>query len=401
MNRVNDRIVFKSDGLNRAQGLLTELERSLEDVADSMAAIDTSAEWWTRCRPQFSDGRMDARSAVSRLSRDLRRAGQRNGETARAVGQAVILFETVEKKLCGEDDPESTFLSRFFEEFSGNFGWDEALSGTNYIAKIRSLIKGFTGAVSWSDLVHAGIDVKDFLSTAVKEWGNYMKTGRMVGKGKAAWWYVRNAVGLKPLGRTSTAQNPISRLKGNLTNKTSPFNIKNAFNDMIGNFSGKNGKGTAVAAWAGVIMDGVSNYNENRAEQAASGGTMSEGRVWAETITETAVGTVISYTATAVVGAAVATVIGPVAGIPALVIAAGTGVVVAGVQSGVKAATGKTVTEWVSDTIIDGAVALDTAQKNARKAISDGLSRGAKELGGMARRASQTVSGWWKNLSYA
>ena len=399
---MNDRIVFKSDGLNRAQGLLTELERNLEDAADRMAAIDTSAQWWTRCRLRTANGQMDARSVMSRLSQELRQSGQRSGETARAVGQAVTLFENAERKNCGgAGAEESTFWSRFVEEFRGKFGLDEALSGSNYVKKIISLARGFGSINSWSDLIRTGIDAKKFISSAVKEWGRYMKVGRMVGKGKATWWYVRNALGLKPLGRTSTAKNPIARLKGNLFNKTSPFNIKTSLNDMVGDFAGKNGAGTAVAAWAGVLMDGISNYKDNRAEQAASGGTMSDSRVWAETITETAVGTVISYTATAAVGAVVATAVGSVAGIPAILIAGGTSLVVAGVQSGVKAATGKTVTEWVSDSILDGAEALSAAQKNARKTLSEGLARGAKGLGDMARQASQSVCGWWKNLSYA
>ena len=59
------------------------------------------------------------------------------------------------------------------------------------------------------------------------------------------------------------------------------------------------------AFWGGVLIDGVANWYSNKEEQALSNGTMSDERVAAETITETAIGTVMGYGSEIIIGAAV------------------------------------------------------------------------------------------------
>ena len=147
---------------------------------------------------------------------------------------------------------------------------------------------------------------------------------------------------------------------------------------MIDNFKGANGAGKAVAAWGAGAVNGVMNWFGNKEEQANSNGTMSDGRVWAETITETAVDTALTYGAGIVVGAAVTTVLGTAAA-PGVLVVAVSGLAVAGVNAGVKALTGKTTTEWVSDTILDTGEAIGNAAKNAVK----------------------SVGSWFKKLSFA
>lgn len=72
----------------------------------------------------------------------------------------------------------------------------------------------------------------------------------------------------------------------------------------------------------------------------------------AETITETAIGTVMGYGSEIIIGAAVTAALGPVAA-PGVIVVATSGAIVAGLNTGVKALTGKTATEWASDMILD------------------------------------------------
>lgn len=181
-------------------------------------------------------------------------------------------------------------------------------------------------------------------------------------------WWLKNVLGLKPLGRASTAKNYFTRFANNLKNKTSPFNAQSK--NVIDNFKGANGVGKAVASWGAVAADGVLNWFSNKNEQACSNGTMSDGRVIAETITETAIDTALTYGTSIVVGAAVTAALGTVAA-PGIVVVAASGAIVAGFNAGVKAFTGKTTTEWVSDTILDTGEAIGNAVGNAAKNVSE------------------------------
>lgn len=124
-------------------------------------------------------------------------------------------------------------------------------------------------------------------------------------------------------------------------------------------------------------MTGVSNLFSNFDEQKKSNGKMSNARVAAETISETAIDTVVTYGGAAVVGAAITAATGVVAA--PVVVAAATGVAVAGINAGVEALTGKSATEWVSDAILDTGI-------NVGKAIG---------------KASKVTANWFKNLSFA
>lgn len=127
------------------------------------------------------------------------------------------------------------------------------------------------------------------------------------------------------------------------------------------------------------------NYKSNREEQAASNGTMSDGRVWAETITETIVDTTISYGAGIVVGAAVTTL--STVTLPGVAVVAAGGLIMAAANAGVKALTNKSTTEWVSDTILD-----------AGTKISEGIGKGVK---GIVKNVNNSVGGWFGKLAYA
>jgi len=261
-------------------------------------------------------------------------------------------------------------LQIFTDEFWSNWSWKEILSGAGYIGTIYNLISDIKNGKTWRDFAKSGVNAYQFLSGAAKTYNNYKKIGNAVGTKTAMAWWAKNITGLRPLGRASTAKNPFTRFANNLTNKTSPFNAQ--FKNIVDNFKGANGVGKAVASWGAVATNGVLNWFSNKDEQARSNGTMSDGRVIAETITETAVDTALTYGAGIVVGAAVTTALGTVAA-PGVVVVAASGAVVAGINAGVKALTGKTTTEWISDTILDTGEAIGSAVSNAAKSVSKSI----------------------------
>lgn len=267
----------------------------------------------------------------------------------------------------------------FLNEFSQNYGWKEILKGAGYFGTVYDLVQDINKGKTWTDFARTGVKAGQFVLSAARTFNKYKKIGRAVGTKKAVAWWGKKITGLKPLGRVSIAKNPLTRFKNNLTNKTSPFSaqIKNVVKD----FKGANGVGRAVASWANVAVTGVTNWFANKEEQAASNGKMSDARVIAETITETVVDTALVYGAGIVAGAAVSALL-PVAA-PGIVVVAASGALVAGINAGIKALTGKPVTEWVSDGILD-----------TGKAIGKGVSN-------MAKKASKAVGKWFKKLSFA
>ena len=253
-------------------------------------------------------------------------------------------------------------LQIFTDEFWSNYGWKEILSGAGYIGTIYSLINDIKNGKTWRDFAKHGVNAYQFLSEAAKTYNNYKKIGNAVGTKTAMAWWTKNVTGLKPLGRASTAKNPFTRFANNLTNKTSPFNVQ--FKNVVDNFKGVNGVGKAVASWGAVAVNGVLNWFNNKDEQANSNGTMSDGRV----IAETAVDTALTYGTGIVVGAAVTAALGTVAA-PGVVVVAASGAVVAGLNAGVKALTGKTTTEWISDAVLDTGEAIGNVAKNVSESI--------------------------------
>lgn len=258
----------------------------------------------------------------------------------------------------------------FSDEFWWNYGWGQVLAGAGYIGTIYNLICDLKNGKTWRDFAKAGVDTYQFLTGAAKTFHNYKKIGNAVGAKTAMAWWAKKITGFKPLGRASSAKNPFTRFANNLTNKTSPFNAQ--FKNIINNFKGANGVGKAVASWGAVAVNGALNWFSNKEEQASSNGTMSDGRVVAETITETAVDTVLTYGTGIVVGAAVTAALGTVAA-PGIVVVATSGAIVAGLNAGVKALTGKTTTEWISDGILDTGKAIGNTFSNAAKNVSESI----------------------------
>lgn len=274
---------------------------------------------------------------------------------------------------------DTRWTSSFLDELKQNYGVDDLLAGSGYIGEIYGFVNDIKSAESLYDYVDTGANIYSFLTNANKTWKNYKLIGNAVGVKTSTTWWLKNVTGIKPLGRSSTASTWFKRFGNNLTNKTSPFAAQ--LKDIGKNFTGANGVGKAVSSWASVAVTGVVNFLGNKQEQAEANGTMSDGRVAAETITETAIDTAITLGAGAVVGAAVAAC--TTVALPGVVVTAATGLVIAGVNAGVKALTGKTGTEWASDFI------LDTGEKVVNK------------IGNAAKSVNNAVSGWFKKINFA
>lgn len=264
------------------------------------------------------------------------------------------------KDQSSDEQKNNQFLLKFVKCF-GNAG------------KLVGIVDSALDATTWNQWAKVGISGWQTVSKIVKDFKNYKKIGRAVGTKNAVGYFLKKQVGFRNVGHASTASKPSSRFYNNLHNTTSTFNLKDAFSPL----TGKKGVGTTVAAWAGVALTGVTNAFSNVDEQKKSNGTMSNERVVAETISETAIDTIVTYGGAAVVGAAITAATGVVAA--PVVVAAGTGLAVAGINAGVEALTGKTATEWVSDTVLDTAVN-----------IGKGISTGAK-----------TVGNWFNKISFA
>lgn len=367
LNDISSRVASVNQKLRWNTNISATVRRSLASYSNTISTLDDKAS-------RLAGALTNAAVQYTRAEDSASSCAGGNTFPADALPGAMDVIDWCRKPHPGTKLPG--VADAFWDELRSNYGWKEALSGSGYIGKIYNLINDIRKGKTWRDWTKSGIDVYQFLSGAAKTYNNYKKIGNAVGTKTAMAWWAKRITGLKPLGRASTAKNPFTRFANNLTNKTSPFHAQ--FQNVIDNFKGANGAGKAVAAWGAVAVNGVMNWFGNKEEQANSNGTMSDGRVWAETITETAVDTALTYGAGIVVGAAVTTVLGTAAA-PGVLVVAVSGLAVAGVNAGVKALTGKTTTEWVSDTILDTGEAIGNAAKNAVK----------------------SVGSWFKKLSFA
>ena len=369
------RIYVEFSGLNQIGSRCKSVASSVDSIQSDFQRTVRQLDWDIRFESNINSTATQLSRKLESYSRTLE-SYQRFIEDAR--GEYVKLneykkttdyFEKIDVVIPHLVGPGGQ-LKIFTDEFLSNYGWKEILSGAGYIGTIYNLINDIRDGKSWRDLAKTGVDTYRFLSGAAKTYNNYKKIGNAVGTKTAMAWCAKNITGLKPLGRASTAKNPFTRFANNLTNKTSPFNAQ--FKNIVNNFKGANGVGKAVASWGTVAVNGVLNWFSNKDEQANSNGTMSDGRVIAETITETVVDTALTYGTGIVVGAAVTAALGTVAA-PGIVVVAASGAVVAGLNAGVKALTGKTTTEWISDTILDTGEAIGSAVSNAAKNVSESI----------------------------
>ena len=384
---MEDRIVVDFNALDRiAKKLNTagkELDAAMSVLSSCRMTNDGGANLRvnTSCRVTttgVSAGGTIVSQAISSYRSALGGLGAYTRSLSNAVAATSASFSATESGLGrglqvgntgASDQTGSAEEYSFWKSFIDRFGPIDIIKSFGNAGKLIGLSYSATKAASWSDWTGIVLKAGTTVSNVVNDYKNYKKIGRAIGTKNAVSYFLRKQVGLRKVGRASTASSPISRFRNNLHNKTSPYNIRDAFSSL----TGKKGARAATAAWAGVALSGITNAFSNIKEQKESGGTMSTGRVIAETVTETAIDTVVTYGASAVVGAAITAVTGVVAA--PVVVAVATGIALAGINAGVEALTGKSATEFVSDLALDTVVNVGKGIKNCAKAVGSWFSK--------------------------
>lgn len=366
-----DRIIVDFQALDRISGQLHAAGRELDQAMSQLARLRVTRDAGadvniSGCGISLRTTGMTVTAetvsaAVSSYKNAIGNISWYTDRLGTAVQSAYDLFETTENSLSGkkldvgETAPSSGQLDYDWKDFIKSFG---------NVGKVFGIFDKIFSATTWNEWASVGLNTWQTISKIAKDYNNYTKIGRAIGSNNAMAYFGKKQFGFRTVGHASTASSPTARFYNNLHNTTSPYNLSDAFAPL----TGKKGIGTTVAAWAGVALTGISNAFSNIEEQKASNGTMSNGRVVAETISETAIDTVVTYAGTAIVGAAITAATGVVAA--PVVVAVATGVTIAGINTGVKALTGKSATEWVSDAILDTAVAVGDAVSNGAKAVA-------------------------------
>ena len=285
-----------------------------------------------------------------------------------------------------------------FSDF--NFDLDDIIGSFGLFGQFYKWLKGLSDNSEWYEWISSGKGAWTLISKLASDISSYAKVGSIYGTGQTVSYFLRNFFGLNSTGYASQASSFSARFYNNLHNTTSPYSF--SLSDAFSSFTGAKGTGAAVASWIGVVLTGISNAYSNLEEQNESGGTMSTGRVVAETISETAIDTVTTYVAAAglkaVIGAGVATVVGSVAAPVVVTIAAGAAL--AGLNAGVEYFTGQTMTEWISDAILDTAEDVGSALSSVRESVSNVASTVAESVGDAVSSIGDTVSGWFSSLSF-
>lgn len=237
--------------------------------------------------------------------------------------------------------------------------------------------------------------------------------GTIGAKSAAADW-IKDALGYQVPSGISNSKNFLENLKENLKNVDSPFNWENMLNDYKWN-GGIDPTKSVIANPATATVDeikeaakvanqleqahktfafsvgeavfsGATHLVDNIEEMKNSDGEMSATRVGAETVLETMVDFGLNKASYMLIGAGVTSAL-VVAGAP---IAAGflvgtlaSGLVVTALDTGVKALSGQSIAEWVSDGIIDGS-------KTIAKAIGDNV-----------KSTTESFANWFGKLAQA
>ena len=350
----------------------------------------------------------DFQTTVSRLDWDIKFESDINSTAAEisekleAYAAALKEYSQFIEDVCEEyarldeyEDPSVTIETIAGKSESSESGTSlsdtsvlqEILYSFGLFGKITKYITNLSDNSEWYEWVSDGLSGWNLISKLSTDISNYAKVGTMIGTGTSVSYFLRNFFGLNATGYASQASSLSARFYNNLHNTTSSYTLSGAFSS----FTGAKGVAAAVTSWAGVALTGVASAYSNLQEQNESGGTMSTGRVVAETVTETAISTLITYGGSALIGAGIAAVTGTVAA--PVVVAIATGAVIAGANAGVSYLTnGETtsIVEFASDTILN--VATDVGST-----VSDML----ESSGTAVASIGKTVSGWFGSLSFS
>lgn len=324
--------------------------------------VDTiEAEFWRTIQSLDWDVRYEAdiNSTAKQISRKLEKQAKALKDYQKLINNAYDEYVNLDEYM-QKNAKLSAVSDNFFD-----YDWKDLVKTLGNVGSIFGIIDGINNANRWDQWAKTGLGAAKTISKIAKDYNNYAKIGCAIGTKNATAYFWKKQFGFRTTGHASTASSPTARFYNNLHNTTSPYNLKDAFSSL----TGKKGVGTTAAAWAGVALTGISNAYSNIDEQKASNGTMSTGRVVAETITETAIDTALTYAGTAVVGAAITAATGVVAAPVAVAVA--TGVAIAGINAGCEAVFGVTATEAISDLVLDTVSSVGNAVSDGAKAVAN------------------------------
>lgn len=275
-------------------------------------------------------------------------------------------------------------LAKIFSDV-GSLG--DVTASVDNLKNVFSDAKGGDIAKFFADYFRTGVDAYKFIDKISEQVEDFklVKADKGVKEALANWG--KQIIGLDSTAWISTATNPFKRFAENLTNVDSPFSLKQWLNDYKPNGgividstmteSAKKAaeeaihkaKGTAVLSYLDVATSGVTNLIDNIKEYNESDGKMSGARVVGETVVETASDVIIRHGATLVTGALLASALSPI-GLPVAAVSVmavvASNLVVTGVNLVVEKFTEKSISENISDFVLNNL-------ENAASAIGQGV----------------------------
>lgn len=354
------RIYVEFSGLDRIGSRCKSVGSKVDGIQSDLQRTIRQLDWDVRYASNINSTAGQIAHKLEQYSGAVK-AYQQFIEDARR--EYVKLDEYQKLTLTASPLPDANHIAEPGRKFE--YDWKDIVKSFGSAGSVFGIACGFLGAKSWIDWGNVGVDVTKTISSIAKDYNRYNKIGRAIGTTNANHYFWRNFFGLNKVGHASVASTVSARFYNNLFKKTSPYKLS----DVFDSFTGKNGAVSAVASWAGVALSGITNAFRNIEEQKQSNGTMSTERVIAETVSETVIDTAISAVGYAVVGAAITAITGSVAA--PVVVAVATGAALAGINTGVEALTGKSTTEWLSDTVLDTASAIGRAVVDVKKAAAN------------------------------
>lgn len=275
-------------------------------------------------------------------------------------------------------------LAKIFSDV-GSLG--DVTASVDNLKNVFSDAKDGDIAKFFADYFRTGVDAYKFIDKISEhvEDLKLVKADKGVKEALANWG--KQIIGLDSTAWISTATNPFKRFAENLTNVDSPFSLKQWMNDYKPNGgividstmteSAKKAaeeaihkaKGTAVLSYLDAATSGVTNLIDNIKEYNESDGKMSGARVVGETVVETASDIIIRHGATLVIGASLAAALSPI-GLPVAAVSVmavvASNLVVTGADLVVEKFTEKSISENISDFVLNNL-------ENAASAIGQGV----------------------------
>lgn len=337
---MSDKIMYREASLSAAASELDKLADALSDVMRQLDAVDTSAQWWSKVKGAGCDG--SALDTLRALRTKSAAVGSESSDLADGVRRTIELFEEAEARANGL--------------------YDESAGGD--VPYGQQGAQGESNAQFFNSLLSA------------------MMLSGMLAPGLASWELLMLLTGMNPMQMLDQGLNlydAASNVYG-MYSAFSSWTASTGFSDLFGDLVGKGGAGECAAAWGGMVLSTINAWMGNKQEQAETG--MSEARVWLETFTEVAVDTAMVNGIAYLVGEA-AVAVGVTVSSSAVVLTLGAAAIYFGIDLAVEHFTGSSMTEHITDAIIDTAETV------------------CEKVGDCVNAVTNTVANWFTSVSNA